>query len=312
LIVADTSPSSNWSLIVPFITAPEFPLKEASAVTFGGLQADFRPGAFGYSSLLIEDIDSEQAAHDLFESLRIGLLVASLNIGCGVRVRDKVEILSQDSPMPDGVDVPIIYPKGKDLSRLLIGSTSVQQQVGKVLPTLVASLAFGMASTSARQAMADERVRLALELYVDSYFEISDSARFLGFVNVLEVLKDKGNASAVACGLIDRWRQEASEELDPKEAASIQGGLRYLRFISISRGIGSTVERHLGKDRAKEAQELYQVRSNLVHDGTRPATFPHSLTRAQRLVTDLLAHIFLSGSLDVATARFGADQADIT
>jgi hypothetical protein len=301
LIVADTSPSSKWSLLIPFITAPEFPLKEASAITFGGLQADLRLGAFGHSSLLIKDIDSEQAAHDLFESLRIGLLAASLNVGCGVRVRDKVEILSQDSPMPDGVDVPIIYPKGKDLSRLLIGRASVQQQVEKVLPTLVASLAFGMASTSARQAMADDRVKLALELYVDSYFEISNSARFLGFVNVLEVLKDKGDASDIACGLIDRWSQEASKELDTKEAASIRGSLRYLRFISISRGIGSTVERHLGQDRAKEAQELYHARSNLVHNGIRPDNFPHALTCAQRLVTDLLAHIFLSGSLGVRT-----------
>jgi Apea-like HEPN len=299
--VADRSPSSKWNLLIPFITAPEFPLKEASAITFGGLQAELRPGAFGYSSLLIEDIDSEQAAYGLFSSLRIGLLAASLKVGCGVRVRDEVEILSQDSPMPDGVGVPIIYPKGKDLSRLLIGRASVQQQVEKVLPTIVSSLAFGMASTSAGQAMADDRVKLALELYVDSYFEISNSARFLGFVNVLEVLKDKGDASDIARGLIDRWSQEASKELDTKEAASIRGSLRYLRFISISRGIGSTVERHLGQDRAKEAQELYQARSNLVHNGIRPDDFPYSLTRAQKLVTDLLAHIFLSGSLGVQT-----------
>jgi Apea-like HEPN len=294
---ADPSPPPKCALLIPFITAPAFPLKETEIFTLGGLSVELRPEKFGYSSLLIENIESEQAAHELFESLRIGFLAASLNINWGVRVRDKVAVLGYDSPMPNEVDVPLIYPQGKDLSRLIIGHGSVQKQVAKILPTIVASLEYGIVSTSAKQAMTDYRVRLSLSLYTDSYFEISDSARFLGLVTILEVLKDKTKASNTACALVDRWGQEAAEELESREAASIRGSLRYLKLISISRGISSVVKRHLGEDRATEAKELYQARSKLVHDGISPDDFPDTLTRTQRMVTELLAHILQAGSL---------------
>ena len=297
LTVTSPTPPPNWTLFIPFITAPAFPLKETHNVTLGGLPVKLRPEAFGYSSLLIEDIDSEEAAYELFKSLQIGFLAASLNINWGVRVGEKVEIFGHASAMPNEVAVPLIYPKGKDLSRLLISHGSIQKQVGKILPIILTSLEFGIASTSARQAMADERVKLSLTLYVDSYFEASDSARFLGLINILEVLKDKTEASGTACALVDRWSQEASEGLESEEAASIQGSLRYLKLMSISRGIGSAVKRHLGEDRAKEAKELYQARSKLVHDGVRPDEFSDTLTRTQRIVTELLARVLLSGSL---------------
>jgi hypothetical protein len=86
---------------------------------------------------------------------------------------------------------------------------------------------------------------------------------------LLEVLKDKDSSSDAATALIDRWRQETSI-LTHEEADSIRSRLAYLKSISISRGIGSVVKRHLGQDRVKEARDLYAARSSLVHYGIRP------------------------------------------
>jgi hypothetical protein len=47
----------------------------------------------------------------------------------------------------------------------------------------------------------------------------------------------------------------------------LRGQLRYMKQISISRGIGEVVDRHLGQDKAREVQKLYTVRSKLVRSG---------------------------------------------
>lgn len=285
----------KWVLMIPFITAPGFPLEESRTVTIGGLQAEVRPAGFDYTQITVDGIESAQAAYDLFEAMRIGLLAASLNLDWGIRVLPKVLTLEFDSPMPNRLDVPLIYPKGKDLSRLVMHIGAVSQIPDKVLPKLLESVEIGLSSVSARKAMSDDRVRLAVELYIDSYFETSDSARFIGFVGVLEVLKDKDPSSDAAKVLIDKWRGEALALAD-EEAKSIRSSLARLKSISISRGISSVVKRHLGEDRAKEARNLYTARSNLAHDGIRPADPADTVQRTQRVVRELLAHILMTGS----------------
>jgi len=116
-----TSPSEpKWVLMIPFITAPGFPLEGSHAVTLGGLQAEVQQASFGYTKITIDGIESAQAASDLFEAIRIGFLVASLNLGSGIRVLSDALTLDLDSPMPSQPDVPLIYPKDKDLSRLVV------------------------------------------------------------------------------------------------------------------------------------------------------------------------------------------------
>ena len=287
---------SGWNLSIPFITAPGLPLTETHNVMVGNRNAELQPHAFGYSKLLIEGLDSAQSARGLFEALRIGFLAASLNIDWGVRVRDVVAILDQDSPMPSEVDMPLIYPTGKSLRRLLFDVGPMQMSINRILPRIQQSLEFGIKAESAKWATGQDRVKVALDLYVNSYFETSESARFLALVTVLEVLKDKGDSSDNAREMIDRWSAETSK-LDATEAASIRGSLKYLKWISISRGIGSVVQRHIGDERAKEARDLYTIRSSLMHDGIRPDNFSEIVARAQRLAKELLISILQSGSL---------------
>lgn len=266
-------------------------------MSFGGLQAELSPGIAGYTNIRIEGLESEQAAHDLFRSLLVGLLVGSLTVSWGIRVQSDVRVLHEDSPRPNERGVPLIFQEGRDLSGLAITPGVVQIQFEKVLPKLLASLELGLTSGPAQTIMTDRYVKLATELYVDSHFEVSNSARFIGLIGVLEVLKDKNPASDSARRLVDGWIREATTTLEDDESNSVLGSLRRLKDISISQGIASVVERHLGHECAKEAKELYGIRSKLVHDGIRPANPADTVRRAQQVVTDLLAHILVTDSL---------------
>jgi hypothetical protein len=289
-------PGRKWVLSVPFRTAPGLRLTEAHPLAFGGVRAELFPAPAGQARIVAAGLESADAARELFESLRIGLIAGSLNIGWGIRVRPVAAVLDDTSPVPAEVDLALIYPEGKDLSRLLVVAGPPSMQPGKVLPVLEASLGFGLSSAPARAAMADERVRLAVDLYTGSYFETSPEAQFLSLVGVLEILKDKAPSSEPAQALVDEWIRQA-RTLSDDEAASIQGSLRFLKMMSISRGIASTVRRHLGPESARAAQDLYQARSKLVHDGIRPADPPGTARLARKIVTDLIGHVLLTGSL---------------
>lgn len=114
------SPTGRWVLQVPFIAEPGFVLQEPHSVTLGSFNADFRPTASGYTNIVIGGLDSVAAARDLFSSMRIGAFVASLNSSWGIRVRNEVMTLDMDTALPSQVDVPLIYPEGKNLSRTYI------------------------------------------------------------------------------------------------------------------------------------------------------------------------------------------------
>jgi hypothetical protein len=71
----------KWVLMIPFITAPGFPFKESRTVAIGRRQAEVRPASFDYTQITVDGIESVRAAaYGLFEAVRIGLFVASLNL----------------------------------------------------------------------------------------------------------------------------------------------------------------------------------------------------------------------------------------
>lgn len=255
-----------WVLQLPFIAEPGITLSDERQATFAGYNATFRPGPCDYTTMIISGLESEQAARDLFAAVRAGLFAASLMASWGIRTREEVQVIGKGKslqealgPFMSGVlDLPLIYQEGTDLQRIVVQEASITKQLEKVWPNLVRVIDAAITRKFAR-TLTDERVKLAFELYVDSYFERSDSARFLGLIVVLEVLKDKAP--------------------------------------SISRGITSVVKRHLGPDRTEEVTLLYGMRCDLVHEGKRLDNPWHTVNRAQKLVADLLADILNTGSL---------------
>lgn len=291
----DGSVESEWILCVPFLGSV-ITFEQECVETLAKTQIEISPSAQGYTKLLIAGFETSDQAQDRFEAVRTGLLAASLTTGMGIRVKDEVVQLAAGAPSPD-VDMPFIYKEGHDLHQLVISLGKVQMQMTKFMPRFRQGFEFGLTSPSALKAMTIDRVRLAFEVFTDSFFETSDSARFLGLVGVLEVLKDKQAVSGDAQGLVERWIREASV-LEASEAESFRSRLVWLREISIAQGIASVVARHLGTERGKEAKNLYGKRNNLVHYGKR-LTDPTSSVRrqAEQLVMNLLADIMKTGVL---------------
>jgi hypothetical protein len=282
--LTNSKESPAWNLQIPFVTSPELAIAESRNVAIGDYQAQLMPGAFGYARLRVGGIASDQTARELFELIRIGLLAASLSMSWGIRVQDDVTVLADGAKPPRDPAKPFVFKDGHDLSGLYIKENPVQMSLDKSMPLMAAGFEFGVQSSTARNAIGIDRVKLALELYVESYFEISDSAQFVGLVNVLEVLKDTDAMSDTAQVLVAEWRKEAGEKLSRTEADSIQGSLGHLMQISISRGIRSAVTRHLGEARAKEVPRIYEARSTLVHAGNRPANIGNLVNETRRLV----------------------------
>ena len=287
---------SDWILSVPFIgSVTTFDVERVE--TLADTRIEISPSARGYTKVLIEGFESADQARDRFEAVRNGLLAASLTTGMGIRIKDEVFQLADGAPPPQDVDMPLIFKEGHDLRQLVIGAGKVQVQMTKFMPRFREGFEFGLTSSSAHMVMANGRVRLAFEIYADSFFETSDSARFLGLVGVLEVLKDKQAMSDDARSLVERWMGEASV-LAPPEAESLRSRLAWLREISIAKGIESVVTRHLGVKRGKEAKNLYGKCSKLVHDGRRLIDSTSDVRRrAEQLVMDLLADILMRGTL---------------
>jgi Apea-like HEPN len=286
---------SDWILCVPFIGSV-ITFEQECVETLGDTQIKISPNVKGYKNLFIAGFESSDQARDQFEAVRTGLLAASLTTGMGIRIKDEVVQLADGAPPPD-VDMPFIFKEGHDLRQLVIIPGKVQVQMAKFMPRFRQGLEFGLTSPSALTAMVNDRVRLAFEIYTDSFFETSDSARFLSLVGVLEVLKDQQAVSDDARSLVERWIEETSVLLPP-EAKSFRSRLVWLREISIAQGIASVVTRHLGAERGKEAKNLYGKRSKLVHDGKRLIDSTSSVRRqAEQLIMDLLADILKRGVL---------------
>ena len=90
----------RWVLRVPFIAEPGFMLEAEHEANFAGINAKFRAASFGYTNLIIENLDSEQTAQRLFEDVRRGLFAASLTIDWGLRVRNEALTISGSTPLP--------------------------------------------------------------------------------------------------------------------------------------------------------------------------------------------------------------------
>ena len=107
---------SKWVLRIPFIAEPGFTLEAEREATFAGINAKFRATSFGYTDLIIESLDSEQAARRLFEDVRRGLFAASLTIDWGLRVRGEALTIRGSTPLPNQVEIPMIYRDTQNLS----------------------------------------------------------------------------------------------------------------------------------------------------------------------------------------------------
>jgi len=283
-------------LQVPFVSAPEMRFTEELTELVGYCTIFIRPDAAPYNRLVIKDLATIEQACDQFATLKRAMLAASLNVGCGIRVKDDLAVLNDDAAqLPSEPDQPFVCRQERSLARLIITAAEPRYQLPRALPKVIQGIKVAMTSSFAVEATRDERVALACDLYTNSFFEKSVAASFITLIGTLEVLKDQESVTPEAIRLISGWLGKI-DQLERSEAASFRGQLEHMTQLSISRGIGRVVSRHLGQDRGREIQKLYSIRSNLVHRGEHPADLQGSLEITQLIVRELLIKILRAGS----------------
>jgi hypothetical protein len=287
--------NSGWTLTIPFTVESPMRVKESITAVVNGLTIEVRSGGGDYDQFVIEGIESADEARLRFEMMKTGALTAGLYIAGGVRFGRELAVLHDGVPSPSDPAQPIAFPKNRDLSGFSVAFGKPEFQIDKVLPRFMEGLRIGLVATRVQQAMLDPKVSLAGLLYTDSHYEASPQAQFIGFIGVLEVLKDQELRSKSALALVDRWQNEVALD-DAAEAESLQSTLKNLRSISIGQGIRSVVSRHLGDDAAREAAKLYSQRSRLVHEGIQPDDMEAVARKAATLAAKLLARILSVGN----------------
>lgn len=284
-----------WTLQMPF-SAPKLRFTEELSETVGDLTIYNRPGTAPYSRLVVEGIDTIDEARKQFSALKRAMLAASLNVGCGIRVKGDLTVLDDDkAQLPREADQPFACRQGRSLARLIIGYGDPEFQLSRVLPRFKEGIELAMTSDFAVEAMRDKWIALACELYTDSFFEKSIAASFVTLIGALEILKDKDPVHLDAIQLIDTWKDSAGG-LEKEEMESLCGQLDRMKRLSIKRGIGRVVARNLGQDKSREVRRLYDVRSSLVHDGVRPPDLGDHLEHTHLIVRELLIKILHRGA----------------
>lgn len=170
---------------MPFVSAPEMRFSEELTKTIGNSIIFIRPDTAPYSRLVVEELDTIDQARSHFETLKRAMLAASLNVGCGVRIKDGLAVFEDDAgQLPSTLDQPFVCRQERSLARLIITAGEPQYQLPRVLPKVIQGIEVAMTSNFAVEALHDERVGLACDLYTDSFFENSFPARFIGLMSV--------------------------------------------------------------------------------------------------------------------------------
>jgi hypothetical protein len=198
--------------------------------------------------------------------------------------------------------MPSVIPIGKNIRTLKVGeiTVTVTYSAEKYAPALAKALS----QTNIGILYSDEKLRTAIELLSDSQRESSVRSKFLTCIIALEVLSNPVMKHAVARWLLDDLNARIEEQLRPygddsderHALESLQRELIFRREASLRSSIRKLILDSL-KDlsendliaRSKEVVWAYDVRGNLVHDGTVPATDLHrAYDIAYQTLIDLL------------------------
>ena len=181
-----------WMIQVPFVSAPELCFTEELAKTVAGSTVFIRPGTAPYSRLVVEELATIDQARDQFLTLKRAMLAASLNVGCGIYIKNNLIVFDDDrAQLPSEPDQPFVCRQERNLAHLIITVGEPQFQLPHALPKLIESIEIAMTSKFAVEAICDQSVVLACDLYTSSFYEKTFASRLISLIGVLEVLKDQ-------------------------------------------------------------------------------------------------------------------------
>jgi len=207
-----------------------------------------------------------------------------------------------------------VYISGSQLTPCPSGECKVEMQEHSM--TLLRLLDEGVAFRDSGLVMQEDKLRVALELYVSSFREISITARFLTLVMVLEALAVSRLKHEVAQTLLKRWANEIEEAKKTYTApevldalAALKQQLDWRQADSINRQIRYVVESALSgnvdvEQVKKTVATIYDQRSTLLHTGRLSTVELHeAIEQVEPIVKRVLRAKFLAIARDEEKLR---------
>ncbi len=257
-----------------------------------------------FYAITVGEFDSIYKAHQFFPKLCSSFLWASLKIKAGIsypkliteiNIEDTPTKISKDSNFRMVVDPvgwneldghydankAVVIPDGKKLIKTELGDPKVV--IGFNAENFVKFISEAISFESPENIVEDEKLQLAISLYSASHYEVSDNAKFITIVNVLEALKNEEEINDTPKQVLesakllikekrDSYRKDSEEWNEVENLISRVGNLKKKSIKrSIKEFISDTIIENpeLGdkEEISKEISDIYDLRSDLLHDG---------------------------------------------
>ena len=258
-----------------------------------------------FYAITVGEFNSIDEAHRFFPKLCSSFLWASLKLKAGISYPKLItEINLEDNPVQiskdsnfrmvtdlvgwnevDGyydADKAVMRPEGKKLIKIETGRPTVV--IGVNAEDFVKFISEAISFESPENIVNDKKLKLAINLYSTSHYEVSDNAKFITIVNVLEALKKQEEISNVSKEVLKSAKSHIKEKRDLydkhseewKELENLISQVGQLKRQSVKKSIKKFISETIGenpelgdqKTISKKVGDVYDIRSNLLHDGT--------------------------------------------
>lgn len=294
----------NYSLIVPFST------NSNKNISLNNSPLEFMTNSYELSikgngvtsySLKVGLFESEKEAASFFQKIKIALHWVTLKHKIGIVIPNNISnVKLYENPIEvkedslfyalgyryldgdyDGNNAVIICNQ-KNIVCITGHTPSITVGIGaeNLATTLTESLAYN----GSENIQKDRKLRLALELYSNYFFEHSQYARFITLVNVLEALAPSENENKISSisqngvdeakkcvvEICNNYNEKSQEYKDLKDLIERIDFLKNQKVISslknyVANTLGSKSMFGKRKDIRSNVYNAYKLRSNLLH-----------------------------------------------
>lgn len=257
-----------------------------------------------FYAIIVGEFNSIDEAHRFFPKLCSSFLWVSLKLKSGIsypklitelNIEDAPTKISKDSNFRSVVDSvgwneldghydankAVVIPDGKKLIKTEFGN--VMGVIGFNAENFVKFIAEAISFKSPENIVNDKKLQLAISLYSASHYEVSDNAKFITLVTVIEALKPEEEevsdiareALELAISTIEKLK--ACKKGD--ELIELENQVKRIRNLmkqgtrkAIRKYISKIIEENSGlghkKEVSKKIEDIYRIRNALLHSGT--------------------------------------------
>jgi hypothetical protein len=258
--------------------------------------------ANSHASIVAKNFPTEAAARAAGQACRDALLAWAISQRCGIDLgNDSARVVATAEYLalvgPSGVPVRNdihgldVFPAADKTAFARVEADATSLKDGAIFLE-------EMAKIMASPPKMSEKVSLAAELFTSSFLDPALRSRFIMLTSAVEVLLEPQQHDAVVQDFVIETVRRLDSLAIPKQTRdSLRGTLNWLKQESISRAgqrlAAVLLETQKYADQPPDVffRDCYQIRSQLVHDGTSALTVPELRTRCDWLaifVGDLL------------------------